>query len=95
MSKPINWPKEVPYIDKTVEHVGVSMLRLLNVFRLKGLKNAMVIGDSGQPLAVLMPYSTYMAMQTVLEESANPSGAAPKVGSGFRPMRGPSNERQA
>ncbi len=63
MSKPANWPAGIPYIDESVSHVGVSTLRTLNATKLGGMRGLCVISESGKPLAVLMPYSTYLQMQ--------------------------------
>ena len=50
----------IPYLDPTVQHVGISRLRALNVTQLRELD-----GDSGhdKPLAVLLKYEHFLAMQ--------------------------------
>ena len=63
MSKPANWPDGIPYIDTSVIHVGVSTMRTLNALQLRRLRGPLVIRDNGQPLAVVVPYQTYIEMQ--------------------------------
>jgi hypothetical protein len=53
----------IPYLDPTVQHVGISRLRALNVTQLRDLDKALVIQDNDNPLAVLVKYEQLMAMQ--------------------------------
>ena len=53
----------LPYVDPTVQHVGVTRLRTLNVAQLRELDKTLVIQDNDKPLAVLMRYEHFMAMQ--------------------------------
>ena len=58
----------VPYIDPTVEHVGVSRLRKLNASNLRQFDKALVIQDNDKPLAVLLKYDHFLAMQERIRE---------------------------
>ncbi len=53
----------LPYVDPSVQHVGVTKLRALNVAQLRDLDKTMVIQDNDKPLAVLLRYEHFMAMQ--------------------------------
>jgi hypothetical protein len=53
----------IPYLDPNVQHVGISRLRALNVAQLDGLDKTLVIQDNERPLAVLVRYNSFMAMQ--------------------------------
>lgn len=53
----------IPYLDPNVQHVGISRLRAFNVTQLADLERTLVIQDNDKPLAVLMKYSNFMAMQ--------------------------------
>lgn len=53
----------IPYLDPTVQHVGISKLRALNVTQLRDLDKTLVIQDNDKPLAVLLKYERFMAMQ--------------------------------
>jgi hypothetical protein len=53
----------IPYLDPDVQHVGISRLRALNVTQLDGLEKTLVIQDNDRPLAVLIRYRNFMAMQ--------------------------------
>lgn len=59
--------KTVPYIDPNVKHVGVSKLRTLNATALRHFENALVIQDNDTPLAVLLTYDQFLAMQAQLQ----------------------------
>ena len=52
-----------PYLDPSVQHVGISRLRAFNVTQLRELDKTLVIQDNDQPLAVLVKYRNFMAMQ--------------------------------
>jgi len=54
----------IPYLDPSVQHVGISRLRALNVTQLGELDKTLVIQDNDRPLAVLLRYEQFMAMQT-------------------------------
>jgi hypothetical protein len=54
---------EIPYLDPSVQHVGISRLRALNVTHLRELDKTLVIQDSDKPLAVLLKYEHFLAMQ--------------------------------
>ncbi len=55
-------------IDPRIEHVGVSKLRQLNLRELRRLKGPILIESPGSnpPLAVIIPFSTYMQVQKVM-----------------------------
>ncbi|HWB84242.1 MAG TPA: hypothetical protein VG675_08885 [Bryobacteraceae bacterium] len=55
-----------PYIDEKVEHVGVTRLRSLNVSNLRDFDKTLVIQDNDKPLAVLLAYDQFLAMQKQL-----------------------------
>jgi translation initiation factor IF-3 len=57
----------LPYVDPTVQHVGVTRLRSLNVAQLRDLDRTLVIQDNDKPLAVLLRYDHFMAMQEQLQ----------------------------
>lgn len=60
-----------PYIDATVKHVGVSKLRGLNADKLRATTDTFVIQDpNDKPLAVLLTYDKFLAMQEELEAVA-------------------------
>lgn len=68
-----------PYIDESVEHVGVSRLRSLNASNLRDFNKTLVIHDNGTPLVVILSYGQFMTMQKqilslmrTLETGANP-----------------------
>jgi hypothetical protein len=56
-------PVSVPYLDPSVQHVGISRLRALNVTQLRDLDKTLVIQDNDKPLAVLLKYEHFMAIQ--------------------------------
>jgi len=53
----------IPYLDPNVQHVGISKLRALNVAQLRALDKTLVIQDNDKPLAVLLKYEDFLAMQ--------------------------------
>ena len=54
----------IPYIDTRVKHRGVSSLRGFSSHDLRVIKDAViVICDNNEPLAVLLSYETYLALQ--------------------------------
>lgn len=60
-----------PYIDSSVKHVGVSKLRGLNADKLRDTTDTFVIQDpNDKPLAVLITYDKFLAMQEELEAVA-------------------------
>ena len=56
-------PVSIPYLDPSVQHVGISRLRALNVTQLRDLDKTLVIQDNDKPLAVLLKYEHFLAMQ--------------------------------
>jgi len=58
----------IPYIDPSIHHVGITRLRSLNVTQLRDLDKALVIQDNDKPLAVLLKYEHFLAMQEKLGE---------------------------
>lgn len=63
------WSSGIPFIDPAVEHVGVSKLRTLNGTNLGKINKIMVIQDNDAPLAVLLSYHQYLAIQNKLQEA--------------------------
>ena len=59
---------EIPYLDPSVQHVGISRLRALNVTQLRELNKTLVIQDNDEPLAVLLKYDQFLAMQARMGE---------------------------
>jgi hypothetical protein len=59
---------EIPYLDPNVQHVGISRLRALNVTQLRELDKTLVIQDNDKPLAVLIKYEHFLAMQARMGE---------------------------
>ena len=60
-----------PFIDATIKHVGVSKLRGLNAERLRETTDTFVIQDpNDKPLAVLLRYDKFLAMQDELRAAA-------------------------
>jgi PHD/YefM family antitoxin component YafN of YafNO toxin-antitoxin module len=59
----------IPFIDPNVERVGVSKLRTLNASNLGHVNKTIVIQDNDKPLAVLLNYEQYMAIQNKLQEA--------------------------
>jgi len=53
----------IPYIDPNIQHVGISRLRALNVAQLRAFDKTWVIQDNDKPLAVLLKYEHFLAMQ--------------------------------
>ena len=58
----------IPYIDPNIQHVGVSRLRALNVTQLRELDKTLVIQDNDKPLAVLLKYEHFLAMQERIKD---------------------------
>jgi translation initiation factor IF-3 len=58
----------IPYIDPNIQHVGISRLRALNVAQLRELDKTLVIQDNDKPLAVLLKYDHFLAMQEKIGE---------------------------
>jgi PHD/YefM family antitoxin component YafN of YafNO toxin-antitoxin module len=56
----------IPYIDRNVQHVGVSRLRSLNATQLREITKTLVIQENDQPLAVLLKYEEFLIMQDQL-----------------------------
>ncbi len=61
----------IPYIDETVEHVGVSRLRSLNATALRNNDKTFVIQENDRPLAVLLSYEHFLTMQRQLRSVIN------------------------
>ena len=54
------------YVNPNVRTVGVSKLRSLNATQLRDIDKTIVIQENDQPLAVLVKYEDFMAMQKQL-----------------------------
>src|SRR5262245_9167592 len=63
--------EDFPTIDPTVKHVGVSKLRGLNADKLRETTDTFVIQEADEPLAVLLTYDKFLAMQEKLRAVAN------------------------
>jgi hypothetical protein len=59
----------IPYLDPSVQHVGVTRLRSMNIEQLRDLDKTLVIQDNDKPLAVLLRYEQFMAMQQRIREA--------------------------
>jgi hypothetical protein len=53
----------IPTIDPKVKYRGVSELRKLNAERLADLDGLLVIQNDDEPIAVIVPYETFIEMQ--------------------------------
>lgn len=58
--------ERIPHIDPNVKHVGVSKLRGLNAEKLRDTEDTLVIQENDKPLAVLLTYDRFLAMQEEL-----------------------------
>lgn len=58
-------PNSIPnsYINPNVRTVGISKLRSLNASKLRDIDKTLVIQENDQPLAVLLKYDEFLAMQ--------------------------------
>lgn len=63
------WSHGIPFVDPNVEHVGVTKLRSFNATNLGELQKMLVIQDNDRPLAVMMSYEQYLAIQRKLREA--------------------------
>lgn len=63
--------EDYPTIDPSVRHIGVSKLRGLNADKLRETEDTFVIQDNDTPLAVLLTYDKFLAMQEKLKAVAN------------------------
>lgn len=54
------------YVNPNVRTVGVSKLRSLNATQLRDIDKTLVIQENDQPLAVLVKYDDFLAMQKQL-----------------------------
>jgi PHD/YefM family antitoxin component YafN of YafNO toxin-antitoxin module len=63
------WSPDIPFVDPNVEYVGVSKLRTFNGSNLGDLRKMLVIQDNDRPLAVMMSYGQYQAVQQKLQEA--------------------------
>jgi len=57
------------FLDPSVQHVGISRLRALNVTQLMELDKTLVIQDNDKPLAVLLKYERFLATQEKILKS--------------------------
>ncbi len=63
------WSNDIPFVDPNVEYVGVSKLRTFNGSNLGEIQKMLVIQDNDRPLAVMMSYGQYLAVQRKLQEA--------------------------
>ena len=61
----------IPRIDPSVKHIGVSKLRGLNASKLKDNAETFVIQENDKPLAVLLSYEKFLIIQEQLESFIN------------------------
>ncbi|MGB8801612.1 MAG: hypothetical protein WCC97_13065 [Candidatus Acidiferrales bacterium] len=54
------------YVNPHVRTVGISKLRSLNASQLRDIDKTLVIQENDQPLAVLVKYEEFLAMQRQL-----------------------------
>ena len=59
----------IPFIDPNVQYVGVSKLRSLNATNLHSLDKTLVIQDDDTPIAVILSYDQFMAIQQQSESA--------------------------
>ena len=57
----------IPYIDPNVEHVGMNRLGEMNASKLKKLKRTLVVRDEDTPLAVVLPFKTFLRIQREID----------------------------
>ncbi len=57
----------IPYIDPNVDHVGMNRLREMNASKLKKLKRTLVVRDDETPLAVVLPFKTFLRIQREID----------------------------
>jgi PHD/YefM family antitoxin component YafN of YafNO toxin-antitoxin module len=62
--------EDIPKIDPRVRYVGISKLRGLNADKLREATDTFVVQDNDKPLAVLLTYDKFLAMQGELEAVA-------------------------
>jgi hypothetical protein len=58
----------IPYFDPNIRHAGICRLRALNVTHLRELDKKLVIQDNDKPLAVLLKYEHFLAMQEKIQD---------------------------
>ncbi len=63
MANPI---PHLPYIDPNVDHVDAKKFRHMPPHKLKALDRTTVLRDDDVPLAVLVPYNTFLEIQDEL-----------------------------
>jgi hypothetical protein len=59
-------PVPSPYIDESVEHVGVSRLRFFNAAVLRSMDKTFVFHDGDEAIAVLLSYEQFLTLQKKL-----------------------------
>ena len=57
----------IPRVDPNVKYCGVSELRKLNSQRLRELPSALVVQDSGEPIAVIVSFEMFLHIQNERE----------------------------
>jgi PHD/YefM family antitoxin component YafN of YafNO toxin-antitoxin module len=81
------------YVNPKVRTLGVSKLRLMNASQLRDIDKTFVIQENDQPLAVLLKYEDFIAMQqqllAVLETQAvlSDKGAVDSINAGRADVR--------
>ncbi len=63
-----NSTPRIPRIDPKVRFVGISFIRKINAKFVSNIEETYVLSYGDEPLAVLIPYATYMRLQEVAEQ---------------------------
>ena len=57
----------IPYIDPNVDHVDIDRLQQMSASLLKKQKKTMVVRDGDKPLAVVVPFKTFLRIQREID----------------------------
>ena len=57
----------IPYIDPNVDHVAMDRLQEMSTSSLKRLKKTLVVRDGDSPLAVVVPFKTFLRIQREID----------------------------
>ncbi len=61
----------IPYIDPNVDHVGMDRWQEMTAPSLKRLKRTLVVRDGDRPLAVVVPFKTFLRIQREIDRLSN------------------------
>ena len=68
----------IPKIDPDVKYMGSSKLRGLTSRLLRELTGAIVVQSAGaEPLAVILPYESYIRLQSAVDKVVQPTKDLP------------------